>query len=100
VNRIVAKARNAPTADWQEAFIFTRSEIEDCLELHAFSDCRGASGMPRGVKGLLVAITSVIYLFVLTAFFIAQQAVRVVGKLTGSVVDWSPGKPRAFGMRL
>jgi hypothetical protein len=53
--------------------------------------------MPRGVKGLLVAITSVIYLFVLTAFFIAQQAVLVAGKVTGSVIDWGPEKPRALG---
>jgi hypothetical protein len=52
------------------------------------------------VKGLLVAITSVIYLLVLTAFFIAQHAVLIAGKVTGSVIDWSPEKPRAFGMRL
>ena len=64
------------------------------------SACRGASGMPRGVKGFLVAITSVIYLFVLTAFFIAQQAVLVAGKIKGPVIEWSPEKPRAFGMRL
>jgi hypothetical protein len=51
------------------------------------------------VKGLLLAITSVVYLAVLTAFFIAQQAVLVAGKVTGSVIDWSPAKPRAFGMR-
>ena len=51
------------------------------------------------VKGLLLAITSVIYLLVLTAFFIAQRAVLVAGKITGSVIDWSPEKPRAFGMR-
>jgi hypothetical protein len=51
------------------------------------------------VKGLLLAITSVIYLVVLTAFFIAQQAVLVARKITGSVIDWSPEKPRAFGMR-
>jgi len=50
------------------------------------------------VKGLLVAITSVIYLFVLTAFFILQHAVLIAGKVTGSVVDWSPEKPRVFGM--
>jgi hypothetical protein len=56
--------------------------------------------MPRGVKGFLVAITSVIYLFVLTAFFIAQQAVLVAGKIKGPVIEWSPEKPRAFGMRL
>ena len=51
------------------------------------------------VKGLLLAITSVIYLLVLAAFFIAQQAVLVAGKITGSVIDWTPEKPRAFGMR-
>jgi hypothetical protein len=51
------------------------------------------------VKGLLLAITSVVYLVVLTAFFIAQQAVLVAGKITGSVIDWSPEKPRVFGMR-
>jgi hypothetical protein len=51
------------------------------------------------VKGLLLAITSVVYLVVLTAFFIAQQAVLVAGKITGSVIDWTPEKPRAFGMR-
>lgn len=51
------------------------------------------------VKDLLVAITSAIYLFVLTGFFIAQQGVLVVGKVTGSVIDWSPEKPRVFGMR-
>jgi len=52
------------------------------------------------VKGLLLAITSVVYLVALTAFFVAQQAVLVAGKITGSVIDWSPEKPRAFGMRL
>ena len=51
------------------------------------------------VKGLLLAITSVIYLLVLTAFFIVQQAVLVAGKITGSVIDWTPEKPGAFGMR-
>ena len=51
------------------------------------------------VKGLLLAITSVIYLVVLAAFFIAQQAVLVAGKVTGSVIDWSSEKPRVFGMR-
>ena len=51
------------------------------------------------VKGLLLAITSVIYLFVLAAFFIVQHGVLVAGKITGSVIDWSPEKPRAFGMR-
>jgi hypothetical protein len=51
------------------------------------------------VKGLLVAITSVIYLFVLTAFFIAQHGVLIAGKMTGLVIDRSPEKPRAFGMR-
>jgi hypothetical protein len=50
------------------------------------------------VKGLLVAITLVIYLFVLTAFFIVQHGVLIAVKVTGSVVDWSPEKPRAFGM--
>ncbi len=51
------------------------------------------------VKGLLLAITSAVYLFVLTAFFIVQQAVLIAGKVTGSVIEWSPEKPRAFGMR-
>ena len=51
------------------------------------------------VKVLLLAITSGVYLVVLTAFFIAQQAVLVAGKITGSVIDWTPEKPRAFGMR-
>ena len=51
------------------------------------------------VKGLLLAITSVVYLVVLAAFFIAQQAVLVAGKVKGSVIEWSPEKPRAFGMR-
>jgi hypothetical protein len=51
------------------------------------------------VKGLLLAITSVVYLVVLTAFFIVQQAVLIVGKVTGSVIEWSPEKPRAFEMR-
>ena len=51
------------------------------------------------VKGLLLAITSVVYLVVLTAFFIVQQAVLIAGKITGSVIAWSPEKPRAFGMR-
>ena len=46
-----------------------------------------------------MAITLVIYLFVLTAFFIAQHAVLIAGKITGSVIDWSPEKPRALGMR-
>jgi hypothetical protein len=51
------------------------------------------------VKGLLLAITSVIYLLVLAAFFIAQQSVLVAGKITGSVINWSPEKPPVFGMR-
>jgi hypothetical protein len=51
------------------------------------------------VKGLLLAITSVVYLVVLTAFFIAQHGVLIAGKITGSVIDWSPEKPQAFGMR-
>jgi hypothetical protein len=51
------------------------------------------------VKGLLTAITSVIYLFVLTAFFVLQQGVLIAGKIAGSVIDWSPEKPRVFGMR-
>ena len=50
------------------------------------------------VKGLLMAITSVIYLFVLTAFFIVQQAVLIAGNITGSAIEWSPEKPRAFGL--
>jgi hypothetical protein len=50
------------------------------------------------VKGLLLAITSVIYLFVLTAFFIVQHGVLIAGKVTGSVIEWSPEKPRVFGM--
>jgi hypothetical protein len=51
------------------------------------------------VKGLLMAITSLIYFLALTAFFIAQQAVLMAVKVTGSVVDWNPEKPQAFGMR-
>jgi hypothetical protein len=51
------------------------------------------------VKGLLLAITSLVYLVVLTAFFIVQQAVLIAGKIMGSVIDWSPEKPRVFGMR-
>jgi hypothetical protein len=51
------------------------------------------------VKGLLLAITSVIYLLVLTAFFIVQYGVLIAGKIAGWVIDWSPEKPRAFGMR-
>jgi hypothetical protein len=31
---------------------------------------------------------------VLTAFFIVQQAVLIAGKTTGSVIEWSPEKPR------
>jgi hypothetical protein len=44
-----------------------------------------------------MAITSVIYLFVLTAFFIVQHGLLIAGKITGSVAEWSPEKPRAFG---
>lgn len=51
------------------------------------------------VKGLLTAITSVIYLFVLTAFFLAQYAMLIAGKVAASVINWSPEKPRVFGMR-
>jgi len=47
-----------------------------------------------------MAITSVIYRFVLTAFFIAQHAVLIAGKITGSVIDWSPEKPRAAAVTL
>jgi hypothetical protein len=38
------------------------------------------------------------YLFVLTAFFIVQHGVLIAGKMTGLVIDWSPEKPRAFGV--
>jgi hypothetical protein len=41
----------------------------------------------------------VIYLIVLVAFFIVQHDVLIAGKITGSVIDWSPEKPGAFGMR-
>ena len=51
------------------------------------------------VKGLLLAITSVVYLVALAAFFVVQHGVLIAGKITGSVIDWSPEKPRAFGMR-
>ncbi|MGD0966212.1 MAG: hypothetical protein ABSA57_20235 [Candidatus Acidiferrales bacterium] len=50
------------------------------------------------VKGCLLAITSVIYLLVLVAFFIVQHGALIAGKVTGSVIEWSPEKPRAFGM--
>jgi hypothetical protein len=30
--------------------------------------------------------------------FIAQHAVLIAGKMTGLVIDWSPEKPRGFGM--
>jgi hypothetical protein len=36
---------------------------------------------------------------VLLAFFIVQHGVLIAGKVTGSVIDWSPEKPRTFGMR-
>ena len=47
-----------------------------------------------------MAIISVIYLFVLTALFIVQHGALIADKVTGSVIEWSPQKPRAFGMRL
>ncbi|MGD0965988.1 MAG: hypothetical protein ABSA57_19060 [Candidatus Acidiferrales bacterium] len=53
----------------------------------------------RTEEGCLLAITSVIYLIVLVAFFIVQHDVLIAGKITGSVIDWSPEKPGAFGMR-
>jgi hypothetical protein len=51
------------------------------------------------VKSLLTAITSIIYLFVLTAFFMVQHGAFLAGKIMGSVIDWSPEKPQVFGMR-
>lgn len=51
------------------------------------------------VKGLLTAITSLIYLFVLTAFLLAQYATLIAGKAAMTVMNWSPEKPRVFGMR-
>jgi hypothetical protein len=51
------------------------------------------------VKGLLLAITSVVYLFVLTAFFIVQHGMLIACKIKESVVDWNPEKPEAFGVR-
>jgi hypothetical protein len=51
------------------------------------------------VKSLLLAVTSALYLLVLTAFFITQYAVLAAGKVTGSIIEWHSEKPRAFGLR-
>jgi hypothetical protein len=51
------------------------------------------------VKGLLTAITSVFYFFVLLAFFLAQHAAFAAARFAAWVVDWNPEKPRVFGFR-
>ncbi|MGH9690244.1 MAG: hypothetical protein ACRD4C_03965 [Candidatus Acidiferrales bacterium] len=48
------------------------------------------------VKGTLMAVTSVLYFFVLITFFIVQQAVFLAGNFAGWVIDWTPEKPQAF----
>jgi hypothetical protein len=48
------------------------------------------------VKGVLMAVTSLLYFFVLTAFFIAQQAMILASTLARGVIDWTPEKPQAF----
>jgi hypothetical protein len=51
------------------------------------------------VRSLLIMITSVLYFFLLSAFFVAQHAAFLAGKFAGWVRDWNPEKPRVFGIR-
>ena len=51
------------------------------------------------VKSLLIVITSVLYFFLLWAFFVAQHAAFLAGKFAGWVIDWNPEKPQLFGIR-
>ena len=48
------------------------------------------------VKGLLMAVTSVLYFSFLLVFFVVQQGASLASKFATRVVDWNPVKPRAF----
>lgn len=51
------------------------------------------------VKGLLMVIASLLYIVMLTAFFLAQNLAFLTAELAGWVVDWNPEKPQAFRMK-
>jgi hypothetical protein len=51
------------------------------------------------VKGLLMVLASVLYLPLVCAFFVAQNAVYAANKFATWVLDWDPEKPRAFELR-
>ena len=48
------------------------------------------------VKGSLMVVASLLYLFTLPAFFLIQNLVCLTAKLAGWVIDWSPERPKAF----
>ena len=51
------------------------------------------------VKGFLMVVASVIYLPLVCAFFIAQNAAYGANQFAAWVLDWNPEKPRAFGAK-
>jgi hypothetical protein len=50
-------------------------------------------------KGLLMAISSFLYFFMLLGFVIVQTAAFAAGKFAEWVTDWNPQKPQVFEMR-
>jgi len=48
------------------------------------------------VKGSLMVVASVLYLFMLPAFFLTQNLASLTAKLAGWVIDWNPERPKAF----
>ena len=51
------------------------------------------------IKGLLMAVTSVLYFLTLMAFFIIQNAAFAACKFAEWTSAWSPEKPKAFEVR-
>ena len=51
------------------------------------------------VKGLLMAISSLLYVFMLLMFVIVQTAAFAAGEFAEWVTDWNPQKPQVFEMR-
>ena len=51
------------------------------------------------VKGLLMAISSPLYFFMLLVFVIVQTVAFAAGKFAEWVTDWNPQKPHVFEMR-
>jgi hypothetical protein len=48
------------------------------------------------VKGLLMAVASLLFLAILPLFFLTQNLSFVAARLAEWVIDWNPQKPKAF----